>query len=279
VKVLITGASGLVGTECVEVLPRAGIELISLGRTPVGDLPHIHWDLRDPLPTAALPGALDGVVHLAMSRRVRESPVAAEEVFAVDCAAGVAMAAAASRRGASVCVYASSGAAESPAVNDAAAPLRFYASVKRATELLLANLLPTVSLRLYFPFSPHRPCMVRTIAERVAGGLPVRLAGDDGVRLNPIAARDVADAVVRALRRPPATIDVAGPEVITLRELATRIGTRLGIEPVFVADASAGREAPLGDCVQTTALLERDPQPLDAALDELVAGLRAPNRR
>ncbi|HET6865337.1 MAG TPA: NAD(P)-dependent oxidoreductase [Solirubrobacteraceae bacterium] len=278
-KVLITGASGLVGTECVEVLPRSGIELISLGRTPVGDLPHIHWDLRDSLPAAALPSAVDGVVHLAMSRAIRDSPVAAEEVFGVDCAAGVALAAAAARRGASICVYASSGAAESSAVTDAAAPLRFYASVKRATELLLGNLVPTVSLRLYFPFSPRRPCMVRTIAERVAAGLPVRLRGDDGVRLNPIPARDVAEAVGRALAHSPATIDVAGSEVVTLRDLATRIGTRLGIEPVFVADPDAGREAPIGDYAQTAALLERDPQPLDAALDELVAGLRGADRR
>jgi nucleoside-diphosphate-sugar epimerase len=279
VKVLITGASGLVGTECVEVLPRAGIELISLGRTPVGDLSHIDWDLRDPLPAAALPSAVDGVVHLAVSRRIRESPVAAEDVFAVDCAAGVALAAAAARRGASSYVYASSGAAESHTVRDAAAPLRFYASVKRATELLLGDLVPTVSLRLYFPFSPRRPCMVRSIAERVAGSLPVGLAGDDGVRLNPIAARDVAEAVGRALTHPTATIDVAGSEIVTLRDLATRIGTRLGIEPVFVADPSAGREAPIGDHVQTVALLGRAPQPLNAALDELVAGLPRGDRR
>jgi nucleoside-diphosphate-sugar epimerase len=279
VKVLITGASGLVGTECVEVLPRAGVELITLGRTPVGDLPHIYWDMRDSLPAAALPSAVDGVVHLAMSRRIRENPVAAEEVFAVDCAAGVALAAAAARRGASICVYASSGAAESPVVIDAGAPLRFYASVKRATELLLGNLAPTVSLRLYFPFSSRRPCMVRTIAERVAGGLPVGLAGNDGVRLNPIAARDVAEAIGRALTHPPATIDVAGPETVSMRDLATRIGTRLGIDPVFVADASAGREAPIGDYVQTAALLDRDPQPLDAALDDLVAGMGGDDRR
>jgi nucleoside-diphosphate-sugar epimerase len=273
VKVLITGASGLVGTECVEVLPRAGIELISLGRTPVGELPHIHWDLRDPLPSSALPRTIDGLVHLAMSSRIRENPVAAEEVLAVDCAAGVALAAAATRRGASICVYASSGAAESAAVTNAAPPLRFYSSVKRATELLLGNLMPTVSLRLYFPFSPRRPCVVRTFAERVAEGVPIRLAGDDGVRLNPIAARDVADAVARALTHAPAIIDVAGPEIVTLRDLASRIGSRLDIEPVFVADASAGREAPVGDCAQTVALLEREPQPLDSALDELVAGL------
>ena len=273
-KVLITGASGLVGTECVEVLPRAGVELISLGRTPVAGLPHIHWDLRDPLPSKALPGTTDGVVHLAMSKRIRETPVAADEVLAVDCAAGVALASAATRRGASICVYASSGAADSPAVRDAAAPLRFYASVKRATEQLLGNLVPTVSLRLYFPFSPRRPSVIRMIAEQVAGRKPIRLAGEDGVRLNPIAARDVAEAVGRALTHPPATIDVAGPEIVTLRDLATRIGTRLGVEPVFVADPSAGREAPIGDCAQTVALLERDPQPLDAALDELVAGLR-----
>lgn len=278
-KVLITGASGLVGAECVEALQRAGFELVSLGRKPVGELPHIHWDMRDPVPTAALPGTIDGLVHLAMSRRVRESPVAAEDVLAVDCAAGVALAAAATRRGASICVYASSGAAESPAVTNAAPPLRFYASVKRATELLLSNLIPTVSLRLYFPFSARRPCVVRTIAEQVAEGAPVRLATQDGVRLNPIAARDAADAVVRALTHGPATIDVAGPEIVTLRDLATRIGQRLGIDPVFVADPSAGREAPIGDCTQTAALLERDPQPLDAALDELIAGLRGGQAR
>lgn len=278
-KVLLTGASGLVGTECVEVLPRSGFELISVGRTPVGELPHIHWDLRDPLPARALPGSVDGVVHLAMSSRVRESPVAAEEVLAVDCVAGVALAAAATRRGASIYVYASSGAAESPAVRNAAAPLRFYASVKHATELLLANVIPTVSLRLFFPFSSRRPCLVRRIAEQVAGGVPLGLATGDGVRLNPIAARDVADAVARALAHAPATLDVAGPEIVTLRDLATRIGSRLGVEPIFVEDASAGREAPIGDCTQTVTLLDRDPQPLDGALTELVAGLRGGHDR
>src|SRR5206468_7571481 len=44
----------------------------------------VDHDLRHPLEGAGLPSSIDAVVHLAQSRRYREFPAGAEDVFALN---------------------------------------------------------------------------------------------------------------------------------------------------------------------------------------------------
>lgn len=279
VRVLVTGGSGLVGREVVAALVSQGDEVVALGRQrPEGVSAFVEADLAQPVEEDRIP-AFDAVVHLARSNRFRDFPAAAPETLMVDVAAAIALAELAVRRGAPSFVYASSGAAAEAGEPEAGSPeLAFYAAAKRSGELLLGAFSAAMSiaaLRLFFPFSAHRPCFVRSLALGISQGEPVRLNGPEGLRLNPVAAEDAGAAVVAALSI-PGRHDVAGPEAVTLRELALRLGRRLGAEPSFADDrAVRGREL-LGRPEDLSDLLGRPPTQLDEALDRLVRGLAAP---
>ncbi len=63
-KIALTGATGLVGYPILRCLKAQGHEVVTLGRTPMPEIPHLRWDL------ATDPPALDGIdrlVHAAFS--------------------------------------------------------------------------------------------------------------------------------------------------------------------------------------------------------------------
>lgn len=269
--VLITGATGLVGTPTVARLREAGHEVVAVGRTvaPLASETVIH-DLRLPLDPARLPSCVDAVVHLAKWAHPRDFPASAQAMHAVDGVAAVALASAALERGAKSFVYASSGAAADSGTR-LTTSLGFYAAVKRSTELLLAPFadhLALAVLRLYFPFGPQHPCFVRGLAEQIRDGAAVRLGGADGLTINPIAVEDVADCIVAAIDS-PATYDIAGPEEVTLRALAARLAQGLGVEARFTSDDAAPARRQVGDPRGAVELLGRQQRPLGAALDAL----------
>jgi nucleoside-diphosphate-sugar epimerase len=92
------------------------------------------------------------------------------------------------------------------------------------------------------------------LIERVSSGRPVILHGGGHPRLNPIFVEDAAAFVVRALEMPaPSILNVAGDEVLSIREMAETIGRALGISPVF--EEAQGKSPP--DLVADTTLLRR----------------------
>ena len=92
-KILVTGASGLVGSALVQLLANGGHEVVRLGRTAPGPA-DLRWDPdAGALDAAALEG-FDGVIHLAgeniaagrwnaaRKRRIRESRVQGTRLLA-----------------------------------------------------------------------------------------------------------------------------------------------------------------------------------------------------
>ncbi len=80
--------------------------------------------------------------------------------------------------------------------------------------------------------------VLRDLADRVAGRQPIDLTMG---WVNVIWQRDANAVALRVLARaavPPLVLNVTGPEKLGVRDLATRLGERLGVSPVF-----AGREA------------------------------------
>lgn len=244
-KVLVTGAAGTMGRHVVPRLA-ANHEVFALTR---GDAPAeladsatwVRQDLTEPLDPAALPGAIDAVVHLAQSRRYRDFPDGAEDVFAVNVESTLALLRWATGAGASRFVLASTGGVYGtgdPEPVTESSPLRPeapYFRSKRMAELLLedwSELITPVVLRFFFVYGPgDGTTLVPRLADSILEGREIVIQGDPGMRMNPLHVVDAAAAIEAALALDgPAVVNVAGAETIALSELVERLAASLDRE-------------------------------------------------
>jgi nucleoside-diphosphate-sugar epimerase len=133
-----------------------------------------------------------------------------------------------------------------------------YPLSKRLAEQLVgayAEHFETVILRFFFPYGPgQRDRLIPDLASSIAAGRPITLRTEGGLRLNPIFASDTVRAIVAALEGGGTPlIHVAGPEIISLRQLAHRIGEIVGRPATFVVDAAAGPQ----DLIAATDVMRR----------------------
>jgi nucleoside-diphosphate-sugar epimerase len=91
-------------------------------------------------------------------------------------------------------------------------------------------------LRIFFMFGSgqRREMFLPALIDRIARGESVRLNGRNGIRINPVHAKDAATAVrVLALLGGPKTVNIAGEQILTMREIADEIGRHLNVKPSF----------------------------------------------
>lgn len=249
---LVTGASGLLGRSVCRVLNDAGHKVFGVLRPGsnvegIGCQP-VAADVTDPgWIGQKLPRRIEAVVHLAQSRRFRDFPDGAADVFGVNVNATAQLLDYAVRSGASHFIYASSGGiyrrGEAPLTENAPldppGDLGFYLGSKAAAEILVqsySSLLNVVILRPFFVYGPgqKRDMLIPRIFDSVRDAQPLRLDGDSGLSINPIHVDDAAIAVSRAISLSEgAVINIAGPETLTLREIALAFGEHIGREPIF----------------------------------------------
>src|ERR1700690_488008 len=249
---LLTGGTGFLGTALLEPLA-ARDEVVALHRpqTPPTHQDGVRWiaqDLAGPL-VEELPDRLDAVVHLAQSRLYREFPESALDIFELNTGAAVRLFDYARRSGARKFVLASSGAVYVPSSEplreaDALAPSNLYATCKLAAEhaaVHFGDYFDVAILRYFFIYGPgQRDMFIPGIVNRVINGSPVRLSSETGIRVNPVFVDDAVAATLAALEPiGVSAYNVAGPEVVSLRDMANMIGELVGQQPTFVSGDAA----------------------------------------
>jgi nucleoside-diphosphate-sugar epimerase len=252
-RVLVTGATGLIGRALTARLVAAGYAVIGVVRpgslvASAPNLSTIEVDLAKASEQDwASAGRFDAVVHLAQAPGWHDFPAVASSAAAVNVAATIALAQAAVVSGATHFVYASSGGiyGPSPLPIDEAAPLKpaadlgYYLATKIAAEQLLSYFAPHLALHVLRPFFVYGPgqkdaFLLPRLVKSVRTGIPIRVASGRGPLLNPIWVGDAADAFVRALETGGSTtVNLAGPQTVSLRDIARTLGHLLGREPVF----------------------------------------------
>ena len=291
-KVLVTGGTGLIGSS---LLTRLGgeHEVIALARREPESAPanvrFVRGDLAAGELPDELPDRIDGVIHLAQSMRYRDFPEGAEDVFLVNVQSTFRLLDYARRAEASSFVLASTGGLygnssepipESAPLN----PTSPYLRSKRIAELLLedyAESFSTVALRPFFVYGPGSGQMlVSRLARQILDGKEIRVEGDPGLRINPIYVDDAAAAFEAALRMTGSeAINVAGDEVVSVSDLASRLGEALGRKAVVRHEGSG----PDGDLIADTgrmrsALGVEPATDLSSGLAEVARSLALPDR-
>lgn len=268
--VLVTGASGLVGSHLVPALAREHrVVAVARRAQDAANVRGLRLDLDADWSQDALPPRIDAVVHLAQSLRFREFPAGAESMLRVNVVATARLLEWAARAGARTFVLASSGgvygARERPFTEaDPVGPssdLGFYLGTRVAAEALATGWekqLSVVRLRFFFVYGPGQPAgmLLPRLVKNVREGAPLQLQGQDGLRLNPVHATDAARAVERALGLGrSAVVNVAGPDVLTLRQVGEAIGRAVGRAPRFEVDERAAPRHCVGDTSRMAELL------------------------
>lgn len=272
-RCVLTGATGLLGSQLVPLLrPDWQVHGVSRHR-PVGVVPSgVIWhplDLSRELDSTQLPPRADAVIYLAQSEHFREFPARALEIFEVNTANALHFLDYARKSGVQSFIYASSGGVygggDAGMSEEIAIPVRgdlgFYLSTKLCSEIAVQNYADhfnVVILRYFFVYGPlQRPNMlIPRLINRVQHGQPIELQGKDGLRINPIHVRDAASATVRALTLGGShTINIAGPEVLSMREVGLAIGRAVGRDPIFTVHQNASPKHLTGDIAKMRELL------------------------
>ena len=277
-KILITGAGGLVGRQLVPALAETH-QVFALSRraaeTPApNNVEWIHADLTSPTLAAQLPAAVDVVIHLAQSPRYAEFPEGAADVFAVNVASTARLLDWARSSGVRQFILASSGAVVLPGDDS------FYAVSKRSAEQLVAcyaQMFGVLALRFFFIYGAgqRRSMLVPRLVETIDAKQEVRLTGVDGPRINPVHVDDVAAALSCAVeRKVTGTINVAGPDVLTIRQMSETIGRLVGSAPRFKPEGNDQAPDLSGDISAMREQLVAPTRRFDAGVTDVIAVLR-----
>ncbi len=284
-RIFVTGASGFIGRHLVAALAEAHQVFAAVRRRPTEAPAGVSWiehDFTAAAPPTEWPAAIDAVVHLAQSRHYRAFPEKASDIYSVGLDATMRLLDWARVAGARKFVLASTGGLygagprpfrESDPVAIGPGPLGFYFTVKRLSEMLAEQYAPFFAvaiLRVFFAYGQGQaPSMLMArLIESVRAGEPVRLHGKDGIRINPVHVADAVRVIARCLDADASGVfNVAGPEVVSLRETAAHIGAALGRTPRFVTEPGAA-----ADLVADIDRLRRELVPPTVAMRE---GLRS----
>ncbi len=250
-RALVSGASGLLGSNVVRSLRDKGVEVHALVRrlsdyNDPGVVPHLI-NLEEDFNLEQLPEGVDTVFHLAQAREYRDFPEFASRVFKINTLSTSKLLEYSKLVGVESFVYASSGGlysqANQPIDEDSSLEhhtnVGHYLATKVASEALVSSyssMIKTVVLRYFFIYGPgqNRGMMIPRIYDKVRNQELIQIQGVEGLALNPVHALDAAEATVISAESPKSLVsNVAGPETISIRQLANLFGLHTGVKPIF----------------------------------------------
>lgn len=283
---LVTGAAGLLGRATVDALADSGVEVHALVRSASqahrDDVAFHEVDLSRPIVTSMLPGRVDSVFHLAQAREFRDFPMAAPSVFAINVATTAALLDYAHYGGASAFVYASSGGVyrgRHEAITEAApilppAELGYYLATKVSSESLVQSYggeFSTAALRYFFIYGPRqeRSMLIPRLFDRVRRGEAISLQGENGMRINPVHSIDAAAATIAAAGATGrTTVNIAGPQTVSLRDIGELFADHLGRDPLFEQSEGSATDL-IGSIEHMSATLAVPTRTLSDSLDDI----------
>ncbi len=261
-RFLVTGASGFIGREVLNVLSRRGIETDAVSRRPPAaeERPGIAWHradiLQDDLSSLLEARRPTHLLHLAWEatpRVYRDSP--ANHDWA---AASARLAQAFIKSGGKNFIFAGSCVSyalpaafcderETPLADDCA-----YAVCKAQTERDLAALMDAAggrfaAGRIFYAYGPDEPAgkFIRHVCEGLSSGAPVPLSEGADV-LDYVYKTDVAEAFVAlALSAVGGAVNVGSGEAVTVRDIAARLGEISGRSDLLAFGKVPANRAPV----------------------------------
>jgi len=209
------------------------------------------------------------VIHLAQSEFFREFPGKAQDVFRVNTLSTLQLLDFARKAGAEKFILASSGGIygygdhefQEDVTLSARDDLGFYLGTKLCAEVIAESYAPymdIIILRFFFVYGPgqRRSMLIPRLVQSVLAGHPITLQQLDGLRINPTYVTDAVRAVMQALQLSGShKINIAGPEILSLRRIGEIIGRQTGKEPIFQVQPEQSPRHLVGDIGKMSRML------------------------
>ena len=244
-RVLITGASGLLGNEFIQrhrnkYHIHALTHSIQSLKSPEVDF--IQIDFSKDWSVEILPKEIDYIIHLAQSPNFRDFPNSAMEVFNINLLSTVKLLDYAKNVGVRKFILASTGGiygtSTSPISTNSEilspSGLGHYFGSKLSAEIFANNYKPYFDViinRIFFMYGPRQSTtmLIPRLIDSVKNGIPVQLAGKDGISINPVYVDDVADFFEIQLDDLGSHVyNIAGPETVSIRAITESIVHQFG---------------------------------------------------
>lgn len=239
-KIIMTGATGFIGHNLLSILTNSdeGNTVFAVARRMPNDAhPAINWiiaDLGMPDWTTSLPNEdFDAVIHLAQSKHYREFPIRANDIVSINVNATIELASWALRHSVKRFLFASTGSVYGSKdcvhrEEDRCNPETMYGASKLAAEILLkpySEFMHILALRLFGVYGPGQvDAILPIVIQRFNMSNEITLAGNIGVRFNPIYVTDCASAIHRLTTAPASSgyeaLNIGGSELTDLRKIS-----------------------------------------------------------
>ena len=244
-KILVTGASGFIGSHLVSALLRnPEYEVYTADRSLHSPLSSRHYPIQiDFSSEFVLPGQLpkpDAVVHLAQSRHYREFPDKAKDIYMVNVNSTFQLIDWCKRNGVAKFIFASTGSVykNSTAIlmesNETEAS-NFYAASKLAAENLLKPYSDSISIAILRLFSPYGPgqknMLIPNIIDKILSGGEIQLNQNKGLLLSPIYIDDCIEIISRLISteiKKFEILNLGGAKETSLREIIDLVASLSG---------------------------------------------------
>lgn len=246
-RLVIFGAGGYIGRRLADKFRQMGVDVICYSSASSEAFDIKTGILSD---NVTIPPGTDCVIYLSQSPFYRQMPEMASHLWGVNVVSAIKAAELARHAGTLHFIYASTGNVYSFSFS----PLReddpvrrndWYALSKVHAEEVLALYGKDMAVSIARIFGVYGPGqtdkLVPNLIRSVRSGVPVKLApsiGNDqdggGLKISLCYIDDALDIFSGMLGRPGAGIvNVAGPEVLSIRDIAQSIGAGLGMENKF----------------------------------------------
>jgi nucleoside-diphosphate-sugar epimerase len=274
-NILITGATGFIGKYLAKKLIEDNrVFCITRTKNEVYKNNNIEWilcDLSKRIDFKDFPKDIDIIIHLAQSRKYKQFPDEALDIFSVNTYSTLQLLDYGRRIGIERFVYASTGGVYTPRNDERLReteyinPINFYALSKYTSEQLAkfyTNYFDTVILRYFFVYGPgQKGMLIPNLIESVKTGKPIVIYNENGIRITPIYIDDAVEATIRALKVSGyEIINIGGKDIVSIKEIAEIIGNILRKKPVYEFKIDPNARDYIADITKMKELLKYTPK-------------------